>query len=139
LHSGTPAVAVRAALPRACRTCAGPCRLSGSLAYSRGSGGTGGARPVWASPGLSLAAWPGSFALPFTTSCRRRGRASPAGRALARLDALTEELANRRAELAAEKQRQSANRRWAIGAVITAAAAVSAIVSAVAAVIVHVH
>jgi hypothetical protein len=58
---------------------------------------------------------------------------------LARLDALTEEPANLRTELAAEKQRQSANRRWAIGAVITAAAAVSAIVSAVAAVIVHVH
>jgi hypothetical protein len=35
-----------------------------------------------------------------------------AGRALARLDALTEELANLCTELAAEKQRQSANRRW---------------------------
>ena len=41
-----------------------------------------------------------------------------AGRSLARLDALTEELANLCTELAAEKQRQSANRRWAIGAII---------------------
>jgi len=39
--------------------------------------------------------------------------ADPAGRALARLDALTEELANLRTELAAVKQRQRANLRWA--------------------------
>ena len=32
------------------RICAGPCRLSGSLGYSRDSGGTGGACPVWALP-----------------------------------------------------------------------------------------
>ena len=54
---------------------------------------------------------------------------------MARLDALTEESANRRTELAAKKQRQGVNRRWAIGA----ATAVSAIVSAVAAVIVDVQ
>jgi NADH:ubiquinone oxidoreductase subunit len=47
------------------------------------------------------------------------------------------ELANPRAELATEKQRQTANRRWVIGAGITAAAAVPAIFSAEAAVTVH--
>jgi hypothetical protein len=59
--------------------------------------------------------------------------------ALARLDALTEELAALRAELAAEKDRRSTSRRWVIGAVIAAAAATSAIVTAVTTIIVHVH
>jgi hypothetical protein len=62
-----------------------------------------------------------------------------AGRSLARLDALTEELANLCTELAAEKQRQSANRSWAIGAIIAGAAAVSAVVTTVAAVIFNLH
>ena len=66
------------------------------------------------------------------------GPARP-GAPWARLDALTEELANLRAELAAGKQRQSANRRWAIGAIIAGAAAVSAIVTTVAAVIFNLH
>ena len=65
--------------------------------------------------------------------------ADPAGRAVARLDALTEELANLRTELAAGKQRQSANRRWATGAIIAGTAAVSAIVTTVAAVIFNLH
>ena len=56
-----------------------------------------------------------------------------------RLEAVERDLGALRAQLAAEKARRGADRRWLIGAVFSAVATIAAVVSLLAVYVFHVH
>lgn len=61
----------------------------------------------------------------------------PGVSALARLDALTDAVEALRADIKANQERATANRRWIIAAIISGAAAVAGIVATVTELIIH--
>jgi hypothetical protein len=62
----------------------------------------------------------------------------PGVSALARLDALTEAVEALRGDIAANRDRAAANRRWLVAAIFSGAAAIAAVVSVLAGVF-HIH